>query len=216
MKGFEITTEGKYFARSGVMEGERILKDYKIVCRLPSMKAALSVIKNKVLTAGLKKKYADYIAYQTHVITKVTPLDDESAKDLSKAEVSYMDRSALLSFIKEYALPVAAKYYPGLAALREAVSFCKEDEKGYLKKFELRKDDLAADIEVARMNPEIFAKENDEEETEEIIPEEIVAPAPKQKKKKRLNTKANAKVAKDRVDALAKDEFTDANEEDEL
>lgn len=216
MKGFEITTEGKYFARSGVMEGERILKDYKIVCRLPSMKAALSVIKNKVLTAGLKKKYADYIAYQTHVITKVTPLDDESAKDLSKAEVSYMDRSALLSFIKEYALPVAAKYYPGLAALREAVSFCKEDKKGYLKKFELRKDDLAADIEVARMNPEIFAKENDEEETEEIIPEEIVAPAPKQKKKKRLNTKANAKVAKDRVDALAKDEFTDANEEDEL
>ena len=215
MKGFEITTEGKYFARSGVMEGERILKDYKIVCRLPSMKAALSVIKNKVLTAGLKKKYADYIAYQTHVITKVTPLDDESAKDLSKAEVSYMDRSALLSFIKEYALPVAAKYYPGLAALREAVSFCKEDKKGYLKKFELRKDDLAADIEVARMNPEIFAKEN-EEETEEIIPEEAVAPAPKQKKKKRLNTKANAKVAKDRVDALAKDEFTDANEEDEL
>jgi len=217
MGGFEITTEGKYFARSGVMGGERVLKDYILVCRLSSMKAALSIIKNKVLSEGLKKKYADYLAYQTHFITKVTPLDDVSVKELAKAEVCYMDRPALLAFIKEHALPVATQYYPSLVSLREAVAFCRDDEEGYLKRFELRKEDLAVDIEVARMNPDIFDKKEGVSEDVVLGSVPVVETGDRvPEKKKRLSAKANAKQAEARVAGLAKDEFADAAQEDDL
>lgn len=167
-KGFKVTVVGQYIGKAEhIGGGGKPIKDYKIDVNLPSMDRAMSVIKNKLLTPTLSRKYADYTAYRTYHIVGIEPLDKASAAAMKSLGVKYMGREALKEFIEENALPVDPLLYPDLFKLREAVEMARTDPSGYLKKLELRKDDLALDVEIARLNPDILADK---------IPEELGGP----------------------------------------
>lgn len=153
---FRVKVTGQYVARSGVMDKEKIKKNYEVEGNIPTLNAALSIVKNKLLSPALAAKYTDYVTYLTYHIVEITPLDEESRTQLSKVEIRYMGRDVLLRFIRDNNLPVDARYYPDLFKLREAVEFAKEDEKGYLRQFELRKPDLLLDLQMAECNPQLF------------------------------------------------------------
>ena len=155
---FKVKVVGSYVARSGIMEKEKIKKNYEIEGVLPdsAISAPLSVVKNKLLGPALAAKYKDYVTFLTYHITELTPMDDAAREKMVKAEVAYMGRNDLISHIKELALPVKAEYYPSLFKLRAAVAHAKEDPIGYKKNFDLHEPDLRLDLEMAKCNPQLF------------------------------------------------------------
>ena len=153
---FQVKVVGQYVARSGVMEKEKIKKNYEITGNIPSLTGALSVVKNKLLDAALSQKYEDYITYLTYHIVEITPLTESAKTDMAKAEINFMDRTSLIAYIKEHALPVKHEFYPELFKLREAVQYAKDDPKGYEAHFALRESDLRLDLEMAKCNPQLF------------------------------------------------------------
>lgn len=153
---FKVKVQGLYVARSPNSSKEKLKKNYEIEGNIPTLVAALSVVKNKLLAPALAKKYPDYVTYLTYNIVQITPLDEQSRAQMAKAEVQFMDRPTLLRYIKDNALPVAAQYYPDLFKLRIAVQYAKDDEAGYLKNFEARKADLELDLAMHQANPELF------------------------------------------------------------
>jgi len=153
---FHVKVVGQYVARSGVMEKEKVKKNYEIEGNIPTVTAALSVVKNKLLAPALAKKYPDYVTYLTYNIVEIVPLDEKSKASMRKVEISFMDRATIIDYVKDNALPVQVEYYPNLFRLREAVQLAKEDPKGYKKQFALREPDLRLDLEMAQANPELF------------------------------------------------------------
>ncbi len=153
---FQVKVVGQYIARSGVMEKEKIKKNYEITGNLPTLTGALSIVKNKLLNAALTQKYEDYITYLTYHIVEIVPLSESAKTEMAKAEINFMDRSSLVRYIKDHALPVKADYYPELFKLREAVQYAKDDPKGYEAHFALREPDLRLDLEMAKCNPQLF------------------------------------------------------------
>lgn len=154
---FKVKVVGQYMARSGVMDKEKIKKNYEVEGNIPTLNAALSIVKNKLLAPLLSAKYNDYVTYLTYHIVEITPLSDDAKREMNKVEIQYMSRSALLAYIKDNALAVDVRFYPDLFKLREAVQFAKEDPKGYAKHFELKKPDLLLDIQMAECNPQLFS-----------------------------------------------------------
>lgn len=153
---FQVKVVGQYIARSGVMEKEKIKKNYEIKGNIPTLTGALSIVKNKLLNPALTAAYPDYITFLTYHIVEIMPLTPEAQSQMSKAEINFMDRKSLVAFIKEHALPVQPDYYPELFKLREAVQYAKEDPKGYEAHFALREPDLRLDLEMAAANPHLF------------------------------------------------------------
>jgi len=169
---FRVKVVGTYIARSGVMEKEKVKKSYEIEGNIPTTYAALSIVKNKLLSPALAKKYPDYVAFLTYHITEIVPLDEQSRKRMKTDEVSFMDRKSLLDYIRDNGLAsrteydqktktdirlgVIPEYYPNLFRLREAVQFAKDDPYGYAKHFSLKEADLKMDLEMAACNPGLF------------------------------------------------------------
>ncbi len=153
---FKVKVVGQYVARSGIMEKEKIKKNYEIEGNIPTLTAALSIVKNKLLGPALSAKYPDYVTFLTYHIVEITPLDAASVEQMAKAEINFMDRPTLLRFIKDNALKVDARYYPNLFKLREAVQYAKDDPKGYATNFALHEPDLRLDLEMAQCNPNLF------------------------------------------------------------
>lgn len=160
-KGFEVELTGEYVARSGVMGKERVLKNYKIKCIVPSSDKVLSVIKNKILGAKLKKEYEDYVLFRTYHILSITPLSPEDRFSADLSNIRYMGREALIQLIKVNALNVPYELYPSLFKLREATLFASNDPKGYQKHLAIHKEDLELDVAVAACNPELQEKESE-------------------------------------------------------
>lgn len=156
---FQVKVVGQYIARSGVMEKEKIKKNYEILGFIPTLTGALSIVKNKLLNPALQAKYDDYITFLTYHIVEIVPQTPEAKTQMAKAEINFMDRPSLLAFIKDHALPVKADYYPELFKLREAVQYAKEDPTGYEAHFALREPDLRLDLEMAVCNPQLFNQE---------------------------------------------------------
>lgn len=200
---FKVTVVGNYIARSKVMEKEKIQKPYEITGNIPTLYAALSIVKNKLLGPALAAKYPDYVTFLTYHIVKIEPLDEESKTQLGKMEINFMDRDALLKYIKENALPVDARYYPDLFKLREAVQYAKEDPKGYSAQFALREPDLRLDLEMAQCNPELF-KDRDSSSTGFVA--SISIPA---EKLKASSAPLLAKKTDDRLAGLKADQIRD-------
>jgi hypothetical protein len=203
---YKVKIVGTYVARSGVMEQEKIKKNYEIEGNIPSMANALSVVKNKLLAAALAKKYADYVTFLTYHIVEITPLTLEAQSDMGKVEIKYMGRRALLSYIKEHALKVDPAYYPNLFKLREAVQLAKEDPVGYAKQFALREPDLRLDLEMAACNPELFEEQEPAELVASVASNSI--PAAKQKVS---SPAVLAKKTGDRLSGLAADQVRDGD-----
>lgn len=222
---YKVKIAGQYIARSGVMNNERIIKDYEIEGNIPTMTAALSIVKNKLLAPALAAKYADYLAYRTYHIIEVTPLTPEAKADYDKKEVAYMSREALIQYVKENRIgaceaevtvgvddrnkpikktvtyPILdVRYYPDLFKLREAVQSAKEDPVGYQKHFEAHKQDLELDLQVAAANPELFKQKVDPT---------LAASIETAPKKKAPSAPALIKQTEDRVSGLAADQARD-------
>ena len=202
---FQVTVEGDYHASSNVPGKGNVIKKYKIVAVIPTMYKALSTIKNKVLSAAISKQHPDYVMYRTYHVTKIHPTDAKSKKYMSKMEIKYMDREALLEFITEHNLPVEEHLYPSLFKLREAVQAAKEDPEKYIEKLELNRESLEMDLTIASLNPELY------EETSEhdLSAEDIINNKPKIPKtsrpKRNLSDEAINKKAEDRVAGLRHD-----------
>jgi hypothetical protein len=156
---FKVKVVGQYVARSGVLEKEKIKKNYEIEGNIPTLYAALSVVKNKLLGPALAQKYPDYVTFLTYHIVEITPIGSESQAAMDKAEVNFMDRPTLIRYIKDNALQVDANYYPSLFNLREAVQYAKEDPVGYQKHFAIHEPDLRLDLEMAQCNPSLFVSD---------------------------------------------------------
>lgn len=170
---FRVKVQGTYVARSGVMEKEKIKKNYEITGNIPTTVAALSIVKNKLLGPALIAKYPDYVTFLTYNIIEIEPLDEASRTQMNNSEIGFMDRTALLSYIKdnnvgacsfevekgkpEQSFPrMDPVYYPDLFKLREAVQFARDDPKGYHKHFAIHESDLRLDLEMAKCNPKLF------------------------------------------------------------
>lgn len=202
---FKVRVVGTYVARSGVMEKEKIKKNYEIEGNIPTITSALSIVKNKLLGPALSKKYPDYVTFLTYHIIEIEPLDAKSAEKLTKVEVQYMSRSALVRYIKDNALGVNPSYYPSLFKLREAVQYAKEDPKGYAKHFALREPDLRLDLEMAKCNPDLFQNEG--------MAASVSIPAPKvtseAARPKVSDADALAVKTEDRLNGLRADQIRD-------
>lgn len=180
---FKVKVVGTYIARSGVMDKEKIKKDYQVEGNIPRLEAALSVVKNKLLGPALAKKYPDYVTFLTYHIVEILPVDEESRQEMGKNQVMFMDRPALFNFIKENGLKVDTRYYPDLFKLREAVQFAHEDPKGYARHFEIHEPELRLDIEMAQCNPGLYPNT----ETAQLIGSvALKPPAPTKKAKSAL------------------------------
>lgn len=221
---YKVKVQGQYIARSGVMNNERIIKDYEIEGVIPTMTAALSIVKNKLLAPALAAKYADYLAYRTYHIVEVTPLTQEAINTFSKKEVAYMSREAIIEYVKENRVgaceaevvvgvdernkpikktvqypPLDPRYYPDLFKLREAVQSAQEDPVGYHKNFQAHKADLELDLQMAAANPGLFKQKVDPSLTASIATSPKKAPA----------APVLAKQTTDRVQGLAADQARD-------
>ena len=207
-KGFEVEVTGEYVARSGVMGKERVLKNYKIKCVVPSTEKVLSVIKNKILGPMLKKKYEDYMLFRTYHILSITPLSPEDQFSADLSNIRYMDRSSLVSLVRKNALGVPIELYPDLFKLREAVQFASNDPKGYAKYLEIHREDLELDVEVAKLNPEL--QEANSETYQSPIESAKKAPSVTPGEPKRKITDAHIeKQTEDRLDGLTADQKRD-------
>ena len=203
-KGFEVEVTGEYVARSGVMGKERILKNYKIKCVVPSTDKVLSVIKNKILGPKLKQDYPDYVLFRTYHILSITPLSPEDGFSADLNNIRYMGREDLVRLVKNNALGVPVQLYPSLFKLREAVLFASNDPKGYAKQLSLHREDLELDVEVAKLNPELQEKESETYHA----PDMAKAPEPRELQPSNRPPISNARIAKqteDRITGLGQD-----------
>lgn len=203
MLGYEVTVEGEYIARSSAVSSEKILKNYIITVNLPSMKNALSVIKNYILEVALKKTYPDYLSWRTHIITKVIPLDEESKRAYINADVQYMDRDALIQHIALNGLNVDSDLFPDLTALRGAIIHAKEDPSGFAKKMERYRSTLETNVAIAKANPQYFKSVNlqGKKSNEPLVSGSYTKP--------NLTPEALAKKTDDRVAGLAQEMVRD-------
>lgn len=203
--GFRVKVVGTYIAQSGVMGKEKIVKNYEFDANIPSMRMALSTVKNKLLEPVLSKKYPDYVSYRTYHIIKIIPLDEKSREQLKKIEIQYMTRDMLLDYISENQLPVDANLYPDLLALRVAVQDAKNDPKAYLKKLDRIRPDLEMDLQVAKLNPGIFDEK--EQPASVSVANSASRPAPHvtAPAKKDTSKEAIEKQTENRVEGLRQD-----------
>lgn len=119
LAGYAVTVEGAYTVAATEAPGKKLEKSYSITVNLPSLDAALSVIKNKLLDKVLRLKYPGYITFLTHEIVNVKSL---SANSRPSNNVSYMDEPSLLAHIRAFDVPVSPEEYKGdLKGLRGAV-----------------------------------------------------------------------------------------------
>jgi hypothetical protein len=199
-KGFRVKVVGTYYARSQNIGKEKIVKDYEFEAVIPSMVCALNTVKNKLLVPVLKKMHKDFIMYQTYHIVEFHPLNEKAKAQMKKIEIQYMDRKTLVEFITENALPVESRLYPDLFKLRIAVQDAKTDPDNYLKKLDLRREDLEMDLELSNLNPGL----HDSAETPasvSVANDSAKESAPK----KDLSASGLEKKATDRVEGLNRD-----------
>jgi len=205
-KGFEVEVTGEYVARSGVMGKERVLKNYKIKCIVPSTDKVLSVIKNKILGPKLKKEYSDYVLFRTHHILSIVPLSDEDRFSADLSNIRYMSRPDLIAVNRRDALRVPAQLYPSLFKLREAVLFAANDPKGYAKHLDIHREDLEMDVEVAKLNPDL---QEENSETFESATESTPKTPRKTRVKKNLSDSKIKQQAADRVEGMGREMIKD-------
>ncbi len=150
--GFTVTVEGDYFVAVG--DNKKGLKRYSFDFNLPSMTAALSIIKNKVLNKMLKKLFNDYVSYRTYNITKVVPFG--GAKVTGSFDIWSSSRDEVESYIRKEELPVKLKYYPSLMGLRDAVQLAQSDPDRFLLNQKELEEDFAFTESLRALNPEMY------------------------------------------------------------
>lgn len=217
-KGFRVKVSGTYFARSPVGE-KSIVKPYEFEATIPSLNSALSTVKNKLLTPFLSRMFEDYKMFRTYHIIQITPLDEKSKQQMNKVEIQYMDRSALVSYIRDNALPVDSRLYPDLFNLRVAVQDAKNDPEGYLKKLKSVRDSLELDVQLAQMNPELQANPNETPGVSvantsdvEVSSTQTMEPAKQKLTKANLEKQTESRVDGLRHDMIQTNEHGDTND----
>lgn len=152
-EGFLVVVTGTYYAlvdASGAKRG-KIEKPYSEEFTLPSLDAALSTIKNKLLDNRLRKKYPDFVGVRTHRIKDARPKDPRAP---GSNNLQYMDRPALEAYVKQAKVPVDVAAYPETADLRDAVIDYTLTPKGFAEREAVRQKSRAEDLELKRLNPD--------------------------------------------------------------
>lgn len=155
-EGFLITVEGQYY--SVYMDGDghqqKKIRNYKIQVKLPSMDAALSVIRNHLLDPALKKKYPDYTRYRTHIVKRVASLDGGHVSN-----IRYMGAKQLIQYIQANGLPIDTEIITDTQELREAISRYEDNPDQYEKWFAKISDERKTKQMLSALNPELFDEE---------------------------------------------------------
>lgn len=177
--GYRVRVHGEYFALNADGKG-KIKKAYaNLTFNVTRAEGCLSVIKNKMLKAALRKLDPNFTADRTCFIDSVTPL---SAATPKSRNLAYMDRAGLDAYVLESSprIPIDVAAYPvddeGTAALRESIidyvqnpDPVRPDEKGvntvspgdpgtFLFRERERRAHLAEDRELALLNPGLNVK----------------------------------------------------------
>ena len=153
-KGYAVTVRGDYYAPAVDFPGKKVKKPYQVTVNLPSLDAAMSVIKHKLLDAAVRRKHADFIGVRTHEIVGAVPLSAETAES---NHLQFMNRERLTSYIRDHAVPLDSASYPDVVVLRSAVIDYTLNPAGFEKREAARQAERRASDELAALNPELSA-----------------------------------------------------------
>jgi len=147
--GYEVEVSGDYIAHAKEGRG-KIKKSYSIKLRLPSMEAAASVIKNKLLARALRAQHGDFLDFRTHKIGEVTPLTNDTPLPTN---IKFMTRKQLESYVTIVKVPIKASDYAALSDLRDIIVDFTVNPLGFAKREVKKAKDLAETAELEKMNP---------------------------------------------------------------
>ncbi len=150
-KGYRVLVKGEYLAQSADSR-KKIKKSYQHEFVLPSLDAALSIIRKKLLEPALRRKHSDFIAIYTNKIVDARPL---SAETPESNNLAYMNRPALEAHVKNVKAPIDLSAYPDVTDLREAIIDYTQTPKGFEVREAARQKERNADAELRALNPDI-------------------------------------------------------------
>lgn len=150
-KGVAYTFAGEYY--SGAKEVMEQIKQYELTVVFPEetpialslFKTSLTRTKDAIFKMMLRK-YPDFKAVRTHVITDVKNLDNSSKQP---NDIASMNTKQLTKYIAEKDLGIDVKVYEGdLAKLREIILLAEKDAEAF-------KVAYAADVQAYNFNKSI-------------------------------------------------------------
>ncbi len=154
MKGYLVTVVGDYFGMPRPNDRRREKFPYRIRVRVPKAEGALSLIKGKLLDRILRRNYSNYHAYRTHQLVSITNLDGSKVFGLTDPRL--MDFNDLAEYVKNKKLPLKLELYTDLDYLRTMVHLAETNQSAFHIKQERLMQDVAEDMALAELNPEIY------------------------------------------------------------
>ncbi len=154
MNGYLIVVEGDYFGSASEYDRKREKFPYRITVKVPSPEGALSLIKNKLLDRVLRRKYDNYHTWRTHQLVSITNLDGSKVHGLSDPRL--MDFNDLADYVHRNKLPLKLELYTDLGYMRTMVYLAETNQHEFLIKQENLQREHEEDIELARLNPELY------------------------------------------------------------
>ncbi len=150
-KGVVYTFSGEYY--SGAKETTEQIKPYELSVTYPEeTPIALSLFKTSLTRTKdtiyrmMLKKYPDFKAVRTHVITDVKHLGNGGKQPKS---IACMNTKQLANYIAENKLEIDVEVYgDDLAKLREIIALAEKDAEAFKKAY-------AADVEAYEFNKSI-------------------------------------------------------------
>ena len=148
-KGFALTVRGEYFAPAADGQGKKTKKNYEVVVNLPSLDAAMSVLKNKILDRVIKKQHPDAIHHRTLEIVQAVPLSPATTES---SNLQYMNMDRLVRYVQDHGVPIDVKDYEDVVILRNTVIDFTLNPGGFEDREKLRQDDRKMTAEIEALN----------------------------------------------------------------
>lgn len=152
-KGYRVTVVGEYLAQDPAGRG-KIKKPYEVAFNLVQLEGALSVIKNRMLDAALKKKHPDFVTVRTNKIKDATPLSPDTPESQN---IAFMNRGQLTKYVlsAQPPVPVDPAAYPDVTHLRDAIIDYIQTPDGFKTREAARQVQRQLDRELAELNPDL-------------------------------------------------------------
>lgn len=155
--GYLVTIRGTYTVRPADGKG-RATKEYRIPFRMPYLihpktgASALGIIVGKLLNPAIKKTDVGSLGYRTHEVESAEPLTPSTPP---VNHLQFMDRTRLIRYIADNAVPINAAEYHDVSELRDRVIDWKLNPKDFEAREAKRAGDRADVAELLAMNPEL-------------------------------------------------------------
>lgn len=154
-KGFAVTVQGEYYAPAQDAPGKKIKKPYKVTINLPSLDSALSIIKNKLINAAIKRAYPESLGERTCEIVSAIPLSPSTQES---NHLQFMNRPRLERYVVDHGVPLKPEDYDDVVVLRNAVIDFTLNPKGFEAREAAKQADRKIEAELAEMNPGLAAE----------------------------------------------------------